>query len=510
MKLSVESLSFRYIGKKEAALTDINLEATGGELLFMVGGNGSGKTTLLSCIAGLMPDIIEGEISGQILLNGDKLGGSNKSPLLGFVLQEAEVYLFPRVEEEISFPLQNSGFSPAEIEKRVQEIADVFDIADLLGREMNTLSGGERQIVTIVTALIKDPPILLLDEPFEQLDPDAADNLLKLLQTIADKGKIIIIAVRSFDYVSSYGNRLIILRNGKIIASDSALATHKQSSLVPECLHSIALSASHRLKRENSTVTTGNRDVVCTRDLCYKYIQGGGIQDINLQLTPGETLAIMGPNGAGKTTLLKHFIGLLKAQKGMVIVMGQDAAKVPVPVLAQNIGILFQNPDDQIFNERIDKEIIWSLKTKRHCSWEKATAECQPIIENLGLKKIQKLHPHSVSRSYRQLIALATVLSSQPSLLILDEPCKSLDATHTSQLMSNLLSQSCGINPSIIMVTHDPYLTWAYSDRVALLVNGRLLAIGTPEEILCNQELTTQARLSKHPFVKFLQNRGQA
>lgn len=511
MILSIESLSFRYAGSMKKALSDVSLEVASGEILFIVGGNGSGKTTLLSCIAGLMPDMIEGDLTGRFLLDGSEFIGTETSPPLGYVLQESEIYLFSRVEEEISFPLQNSGILPAEVKKRVREIATLLDIDNLLDREMASLSGGEQQKVAIATALTKDVPVLLLDEPFEQLDSDAAEVLLQLLKALAAaQGKIIIVAVRSFDYVSSYAHLLVLLRDGKIIHSNLAPIMPELLSLMPECINSFTTPVALRCREEIHDIPAGKKALLCIRGLEYKYLQGGGIENINLDLAYGEILAIMGPNGAGKTTLIKHIIGLLKAQQGTVVVMGQDSSKVPVSVNAKNIGILFQNPDDQIFNERIDKEIAWALKMRQRCSWEKAIADCQPLIEYLGLENIQKLHPHSMTRSCRQLVALASVMSSRPSLIILDEPGKSLDGNNLRRLMSNLISQFCNSSSSIIIVTHDPYLTWAYANRIALLVDGHLLATGTPEEILTNYQLTTKARISRHPFVQLLQKQYHA
>lgn len=219
----------------------------------------------------------------------------------------------------------------------------------------------------------------------------------------------------------------------------------------------------------------------------------------------GEILAVMGPNGAGKSTLIKHFIGLLKAQSGKVLVNGHDAASTPVFKLAQTIGILFQNPDDQIFNERIDKEIAWSLKAVRSLSWDEALRECQTVLTQFGLDEIKHLHPYSVSRSYRQLIALASVVVREPEILILDEPGKSLDSANTLVLMDNLLQLYPEHTKTIIMVTHDPYLVWRYADRMVLLAEGKIIADGKPAAIFKDTALTRQAKLSTHPLIKKLQ-----
>lgn len=504
MQLKIESLSFFYPGSQAAALADINLEAYSGELLVIIGGNGSGKSTLLSCMAGLIPELIEGKYTGSVLLDSNALSDAIPETRPGFVLQESEAYLFSQVQEEIAFPLQNAGIPFTEVNQRVEAITSLMGIRNLLKRDMASLSGGEKQKVAICTALVNDSPLLLLDEPLEQLDPDAADDLLQLLRKLADQGRMIIMTTRSYDYLDPYADRAALISAGRLIAVEDKRHFKDLYKMMPDCMDAIsgpqAQLGSHVKPGDAAEI------ILSTKGLTHTFNTVWGIKDINLEIATGQIIAVMGPNGAGKSTLIKHFIGLLKAQKGQVLVLGQDPQLVPVAQMAQNIGILFQNPDDQIFNERIDKEVAWSLKASRNYSWPQALAESQEILEAFGLDHIKSLHPYSVSRSSRQLIALASVLVKQAELIILDEPGKSLDAANTHSLMSILLSQYRSSTQSIIMVTHDPYLAWSYADQIVLIVDGHLLAAGQPADILSNPVYTQQAKLSKHPFIKRIQD----
>jgi len=503
MHLSVESLSFSYPGSTAAALAEISFEVHGGEFLFIIGGNGSGKSTLLACIAGLIPELIEGKPSGKILLDNQDLGVAPLETRPGLVLQESETYLFSQVQEEIVFPLQNAGLPSADIKQQVEAMASRFGISDFLERDMATLSGGEKQKVALCTALINDRPILLLDEPLEQLDPDAADDLLHLLRELAEQGKLIIMTARSFDYMDLYADRTLLLNAGKLMAIEDKAHFESLYPLLPDLMTPVINDPV--LLRINTQPTVADDLILSAKNLSHTFSNGLGIKAINMDIPSGQILAIMGPNGAGKSTLIKHFIGLLKAQKGQVLVMGQDPMFIPVAQLAQNIGILFQNPDDQIFNERIDKEVAWGLKVAKNYSWRNALIKSQGVLESFGLDPIKNLHPYSVSRSSRQLIALASVLVKQPQLIILDEPGKSLDAANTRTLMSILLSQYRSSAQSIIMVTHDPCLAWSYADQIALIVDGQLLATGPASDILKNPDLTQAAKLSQHPFIKKIQ-----
>jgi energy-coupling factor transport system ATP-binding protein len=370
---------------------------------------------------------------------------------------------------------------------------------------MATLSGGERQKVAICTALVNRPPLLLLDEPLEQLDPDAADDLLQRLHALSRAGTIVMMSSRSLDFMADYADQAVLLDDGKILAV-AAPDPLTIAALLPSSCQNSAAVQKEALAPSSSADETKPQNMILTHQLTHLFSSGAGIKDINLAVHAGEIVAIMGPNGAGKSTLLKHFIGILQAQSGKVLILGEDASLVPVWKLAQKEGVLFQNPDDQIFNERIDREIAWSLKTARGCSWPQALEESQYNLQEFGLQEVKKLHPYSVSRSYRQLIALASVLISKPEIIILDEPGKSLDASNTERLMSILLSHFGTTAKSIIMVTHDPLLAWSYADRMVLLADGEILAQGRPQELFCDQALMRSAQISRHPFIRSLQD----
>lgn len=504
MGISIKALSFQHSNASFKVLNDINLKARTGELLFVIGKNGSGKSTLLSCIAGLVPDFIPGEMSGAInIYNKTGYANSKRTPV-GMAIQDSDTYLFEEVDQELIYPVINSGVSPAEAERRVSEIASLLDMEHLLKRAMSTLSGGEKQKISIAAALATNAPALLLDEPIEQLDPDAAHKVFSRLKEMARQGKTIIVAARNRDYANLYADSIYSLERGRLepVQIDPQLVTNYNSATIAG-----AWSNTHGASRKQHHDVSRSQPVVKFEHLSHSFQSGCGIEDISLTVERGQVTAIMGPNGAGKSTLIKHCISLLKPREGSVYVFSENTIEQPAWKLAQRVGILFQNPDDQIFNERVDKEVAWSLRA-RGMTWNQALAEAERVLSAMRLEHLSARHPHSLTRSQRQLIALASVLATRPELIILDEPSKALDAEGVQRVMSIILgyAKPCG---AVIIVCHDPALVWAYADNTAVLKNGRLIAAGKTRSLLLDIDIMERAGLASHPFISMFLNKKQ-
>lgn len=502
MTIRVNNLCFKYDDSTIRALNGIDLEAQPGELLFVIGGNSSGKSTLLLCMAGIIPDIVTGELSGDIIVNDINIRESSvQQDHVGMVFQDSDTYLFEEVFQEIAFSLINYGVLKDEINDAVYAISDVLGIKHLLSRSMSTLSGGERQKIAIAAALATKSSVLLLDEPIEQLDPDAAHEVLKVLKAIALDGKTVIVTGKRLEFARKYADKILLLDNGTIIKCVLKDETISEDEFGIG-YYTNDVNSFNEINCRRQILVDDKEDtlpVVKFEEMTHLFPDGGGVEEIDFKAMPGEVIAIMGPNGAGKSTILKHCLGLLRAQKGKTFVFGKDAGNLPSWKIAQRVGMLFQNPDDQIFNERVDKEVAWNLKI-RGIKWEEAIIMAKEVLCELGLLDLGEKHPHELIRSQRQLIALASVMVTHPDLIILDEPSKSLDSRHVVEIMDFILNQrQC--NGAIIIVTHDPALAWFYADKVVLIVAGRLVGIGSTIDILLNKDLMEKAKLSQHPFI---------
>jgi len=482
--LSVTGLSLKYPGSDKQVLDDINFSLNMGEVCFITGANSSGKSSLLAALAGLIPSSIPGELTGKILLNNkvaDELSAS-------LCIQDSDIYLFEEVYREIAYPLLNASFSSEETADKVRVISELSGVKELLGRKMSTLSGGERQKVAIAAALACDKELILLDEPYEQFDPCSVKNILGSLKRYAhDNKRVLIITSKRYEYADGIADRLFNIENGRLTEIRNPVYSY------PHKMRADALP--------KKTAQTGDEDssLISFTNVTHKFSENSGISGINICFNKGEITGIMGPNGAGKTTLLKHCIGLLRPHEGSVLYSGKDIKDIPVNKLAFKTGMLFQNPDDQIFNERADIEIAWGL-TIRGMNKKRAVEKAVNILDEFGMNQIAGMHPHSLSRSVRQVIALASVLVTEPDILILDEPTRTMDDRLIDVTMK-IIKRYLKIDGAVVIISHDPSVIWNYTERCYLINNGEIAASGYTESIFKEPDALKSCGLDSHPFI---------
>jgi len=229
-------------------------------------------------------------------------------------------------------------------------------------------------------------------------------------------------------------------------------------------------------------------------DVHFTYPNGvEALKGISLTIQNGEFVAIMGQNGAGKTTLVKHFNGLLKPTKGKVLIDEVETTKVSVATLARNVGFVFQNPDHQLFSETVEDEIAFALRnfgfkeniTKRRVTW---------ALNLLGLTQYRKTSPFMLSGGERKRVALASVLSWNPKILILDEPTIGQDYQQKEKLRQFILQMKTQ-RKTVIIVTHDVEFVAECNPRVLLMLEGKIVADGKARKVLTNLEILTQASI---------------
>ncbi|MCD6563770.1 MAG: ABC transporter ATP-binding protein [Thermoproteales archaeon] len=237
-----------------------------------------------------------------------------------------------------------------------------------------------------------------------------------------------------------------------------------------------------------------NEVVIETRNLYYAYEDEKYVlKNINLRINKGEIIAILGENGAGKTTLVKHFNGLLKPTKGEVFVLGKNVKDMSVAELSKHVGIVFQNPDHQLFSETVEKEIEFAMV---NFGFEKHYIEerIEWALKLMGLEKYRNRSPYTLSIGERKRLTLATVLSYDPDILILDEPTAGQDFLQKEKIaeLMNLLKHR---KKTIIIVTHDIEFIVNRVERVILLVGGKIIYDGDKRGALTNYKLMKEARL---------------
>ncbi|AGL02928.1 energy-coupling factor ABC transporter ATP-binding protein [Desulfoscipio gibsoniae] len=241
------------------------------------------------------------------------------------------------------------------------------------------------------------------------------------------------------------------------------------------------------------------------KGLSYRY-EGGqrALRDIDLNIYPGEIVALVGQNGAGKTTLAKHIIGILKPPPDQVIVCGNDVAATPVSKMAKQVGFVFQNPDHQIFHQTVNQEVAFGLRNLG-LPEDEMKQRVTTALKEVGLELLAGQYPLSLSRGQRQRLALACVLAMKPEVIVLDEPTTGQDQWEKIQIM-NLVADLNKRGHTVIFITHDMSLVARYAKRVVVLCQGEIILDNSTQDALAKPEQLAKSFL-KPPQITLLSNR---
>jgi energy-coupling factor transport system ATP-binding protein len=401
---------------------------------------------------------------------------------VGVVFDDADAQLiFTTVEEEVASGLENLGLSREEMQRRLREVMEATGIADLADRAPHTLSGGQKQRVAIAATLALGTEVLVLDEPTAELDAEATGAVSAILRRLSCEGTGVLIIEQKLGELAAIADRMVVVENGAIVSEGSpAQMLHDGILQRPE-------GGSARRFAPAGITQSEAAPVVSVRGLVHRYDGVMAVGGLDLDVAPGEIVAVVGENGSGKTTLVKHFNGLLRPTEGTVIVDGLDAGSVPIAQLARHVGLVFQNPDTMLFAETVEDEVAFGLK---NIDSGDPGEPVDAALREVGLLHRKAAYPRSLSRGERQRLAIACVIAMKPKVIVLDEPTTGLDARESGRVME-ILARLRQDGRTIIMVTHDMLLGEEYADRIVRMEQGRIVRDGKtckeePCPRLCN------------------------
>jgi energy-coupling factor transport system ATP-binding protein len=430
----VEHLTYSYPGGSRPALEDVPFEIHPGELVCLLGSSGSGKSTLLRALAGLVPHFHGGRFAGRVEVAGRDTRRARPSDLAGTVasvFQDPEdQVVFTIVENEVAFGLENLGVAPNAIRNRAGEALRALGADHLAERRTHELSAGELQRVCVASALALHPQLLLLDEPTSQLDPDAAEALLDLATEL---DCAVVISEQRPALPLERCDRVVFLEEGRVVLD----ATQEEALRW--------LAAEHPAFLEHEPVqlgSSGEGEVLCrVRGASYAY--GDRVVSVpDMELRRGEIVALSGGNGSGKTTLAKLATGLLEPQAGSVRWTGRAA-------------YLSQDPGRYVVSERVDEEVALGVGGD--------LARARQALRLVDLEGFESRHPRDLSSGERERLALASVLVTEPDVLVLDEPTRGVDPERKLELAALLRSQAG--QRATLVVTHDRVFAADVADR---------------------------------------------
>ena len=476
--LAVNNLSFWYTTARTSTIDRADLKIQDNEIVAIVGPNGSGKTTLGYCLCGIIPHLIKGKMEGDVAVDGRN---TKDHPLkdiirdIGVIFQDPDAqFVTLRVREEIAFGLENIDLPQKEIDARLDSVVDRFGLSDLLDRAPQDLSMGQKQKVALASVMAMRPKILLLDEPASTLDPRGQRKFLDAIREMKD-GLTIIMLTHNFDYVRSIADRVIVIHD-KTVKFDGApdLLTRKDV---------LRLFGVNDGQRNKSNAAPREDALIRIEGLSYKYSRSHklSLDDVSFAVNKGEVLGIVGPNGSGKSTLLFLMHGLLKPFRGRVLIDGRDVSKIDFPELAVRQGILFQNPNHQIFNPTIKEELSFGLKNLG-LGEEEIETRIRQVSDFLNFEDLSR-DPHSLSYGQRKLLSLATVLAMNPEVILLDEPELGMDIGFMDKFEKRLLELNRS-GKSFVVASHDLDLIEDVSHRVLFLEDGRVAKVGPTQQVM--------------------------
>lgn len=544
--LRVDGLKFSYPNQLKKALNNINFSIDEGDFVLICGESGCGKSTLLRH---LKPELSpHGQVSGDIYYYSQKINDYSSKQLaseIGYVLQNPDSQIVTdKVWHELAFGLENMGLDTQSIRLRVAEMASFFGIQGWFRKNVNDLSGGQKQLLNLASIMAMQPKILILDEPTSQLDPIAAKDFIDTLVRInKELSTTIIMTEHNLEDIYSVCDKVIVMEDGKVICNDtnykvadilSGDKNHKMFKSLPtpskiynqlngylegaskspltvkDCRQWLNDSMDEvtitKLDDTETEINISKKDreiAIELKDVYFQYnkISEPTIRDLSFKVYKGEIYSILGGNGTGKSTTLSLVARQRKPQRGKIFINNIEMKKYNNKSLYENnLALLPQNPQSLFVFETVreDLEEVLILQNKDRKYIDK---EVKRVSKLLDIEHLLEHHPYDLSGGELQRAGMAKVMLLNPKIILLDEPTKGLDA-YCKEEIGKMLMKLRDMGVTIVVVSHDIEFSARYSDRCAMFFDGSIVSEGTPKEFFLGNNFytTVSNRIARNIF----------
>lgn len=466
--IEIDHVSFQYSGAEKENLQDFTLQISKGECVVLTGESGCGKTCVTRLINTLIPHFYEGELKGKISIDGvdtTTIQPHDLSDKIGSVFQNPRSQFFSLdTDSEIVFGMENKGIPYQTMLQRYQQTIQELHIEKLQNRNLFDLSGGQKQTIAFASVYALNPDIFVLDEPSSNLDPDAIQELRRLLLLIKAQGKTIIVSEHRLYFLNGIADRIVLMELGKMKKVWTAKEFQQLSS---EQIKALGLRSYTPTKLSLSEETPQRNDVpaIEVNELSIGYEKGEAIvEHLNFSVYCGEIVGIVGKNGCGKTTLARTVCGLQKALQGEIFFSGN---KTPYNKRIKKAYLVMQDPDYQLFTDSVYQELKLALSGRK----EREERMIDDILDELNLSIYKDRHPMSLSGGQKQRTAIGVAALRDSEVIIFDEPTSGLDYKNMESVAKILrtLSQR---GKAILVISHDNELLMKVCTRI-IRIEGR-------------------------------------
>lgn len=459
--IELKNVSFSYSGFTDKVLSDVDFYVDYGEVALLSGLSGEGKSTLLSIVSGIIPNIVKGDITGEVLVDGKSIIGQKLAQTCrkaGVVLQNADSQIIHKlVDDEIAFGCENFAISAKKIGEQIDRVCAIMGLDKTA--QTRTLSGGQKQRLITASTLAAGQRILILDEPLANLDVESANLLMDTLRQLARAGYAVLVVEHRLDMILPFVDTVWNIRAGVVTK-----VGNKQEYLLSQTV----------MIEDNSDSRDIGKTLFSVNHVAFLVKKKEILKDVNFNIYEGERLLLLGENGCGKTTLLRLLARLYKPTNGNIeqTLNPKFGKRYRGKKWFKSVGVVYQNPNYQLFMPTVEQEIAFNAVSKDYA---------EEMIKLFGLEHLRKRHPQSLSEGQKRRVSIAAVAAGNPEVLLLDEPTVGQDYKGLCELVKILNELHDRSGNTMVTITHDMRCAEALCDRAILIADGTIKAQGGKE-----------------------------
>lgn len=445
-----QQVSFTYLESQQPACQFEYCNLKAGQVYVLCGKSGSGKSTFLRLVNGIIPEYYGGTLTGDFTIDRCRTGKNSVEEFSRYVASvfqnPTSQFFYQEVKHELVFPCENQAIPPTIIQQRLEKLLFDFNIGALLDQEIRHLSGGQKQLVALATAIMQGTEIMVLDEPTANLDHDGCQRVKRYIEKLKSQGKTLLIAEHRLSYLTEVADQFIYFDEGRWTKTFTKQEMVNLPNDEREQLGLRALSMAPFSKRiKEKTAPFILSDSFCIRNLTVKAGRKILQQVKQMSFRRGKITGITGANGVGKSRLAAYLSGVLEDK---VADFTLDEQRLSAKARLKKTAFVMQEVQLQLFADSVWAEV--NLGHPIH-------PDTETVLSRLKLTDLKDRHPMSLSGGEQQRVMIAASLLSDKEIFIFDEPSCGLDFLQM-KAVAVLLKHLKAQNKIVILISHDEEL----------------------------------------------------